>query len=76
MSSEKVRKKLIPVLKKLNLPTKIDFDAEKIIEVIKLDKKSAGDNITVIYSNEIGTFEMIKTDFNTLTNNLKEVKLG
>ncbi len=76
MSSKKVRDRLIPVLNKLNLPTFIDIDVDKMLETMKHDKKTAGDSITVIYSNEIGTYEMRSIDFDTLSRELKEVKLG
>ncbi len=76
MSSQEVRNRLIPVLNKLKLPTTIDYETEKLLEAMKLDKKTAGDSITVIYSNKIGTYEMCSIDFETLRRELKEVKLG
>jgi len=76
MVSPDVRNRLLTIYEKLNLPTKIDFDVDRIIELIKLDKKTAGDRITVINSNKIGTYEMRKIDFNTLSSELKEVKLS
>lgn len=58
MCSKSVKLKLLPVLRKLNLPTNIKVDKQKIYDAIALDKKKNGDNITVIFVNEIGQFEM------------------
>ena len=76
MCSFDVRNRLIKVLQKLNLPTSIDIEVSGLIDLIKLDKKSAGDSITLIYSDKIGTYNMCKKDFETLKEELKEVKLA
>lgn len=58
MCSESVRNKLLFVLKKLNLPTKIPYNLEKLKEAISHDKKMAGKKITVVFVEKIGQFEM------------------
>ncbi len=58
MSSDSVRKRLVKVLEKYNLPTKTDTSSSILLDYIKRDKKAKGDYITVIFSNEIGEFEM------------------
>lgn len=58
MCSDAVRPRLISVLKKLNLPTKTETDAETIINAMKHDKKMSGDKITVIFVPEVGSYEM------------------
>ena len=58
MCSDSVRAELIPVLKRVGLPTEIKYDKELIIEALKHDKKSADDSISVIYVPEIGKFEI------------------
>lgn len=58
MCSDEVRERLIPVLRKIGLPTEINYSAEKIISAVKHDKKMAGDRLTVIYVPEAGKFEM------------------
>lgn len=73
MCSNDTKKRLIKVLEKLNLPTKISFDKDKIIDAMKHDKKMAGDSITVVYVEEIGSFEMRTVKFHILANELKEV---
>ena len=63
MCSEAARERLIPVLKKLGLPTSLDYDVERIIEAIKHDKKLAGDKISVTYVKNIGEFELVSIPF-------------
>lgn len=58
MCSEKVRERLIPVLKKLNLPISFSAEPEKIIEAVAHDKKCSGNTLTVIRVPEIGKYEM------------------
>lgn len=73
MCSKDVRKRLIKVLEKLNLPTSIDYDTDKIIEAMRHDKKMSGDEITVIYVPKVGSFEMKQMPFSMLAENFKEV---
>lgn len=74
MCSNEIRKRLIKVLEKLNLPTKISFDSDKIIESMKHDKKISGDSITVITVDEIGSYKMEDIKFLELASKLKEVE--
>lgn len=60
MCSEKVRERLLAVLKSLSLPTSFDADSNEIIKAMYHDKKASADGITVIYVPEIGRFEMVK----------------
>ncbi|MBR6510209.1 MAG: 3-dehydroquinate synthase [Clostridia bacterium] len=70
MCSENVKARLLNVLNKLNLPTQIDFDTNKIYEAIKHDKKMAGEDITVVFCEEIGTFSMKNLKVSNLLNEL------
>ncbi len=70
MCSEKVRVRLLKVLKKLNLPTEFSYDKSKVLTAISHDKKADGKNLTVIFVPKIGTFEMKKIP---LEDFLKEV---
>ena len=72
MCSSAVRGRLIPVLKKLNLPTSNDFDTEKIISAMRHDKKLMGDDITVIFVPEVGKYEMREMPFDTFAKEIKE----
>lgn len=73
MCSKKVRERLLPVLKKLNLPTSFSYDINSIIDAVKHDKKMSGDEITVIYVATEGEFEMKKIAFSQFEKELKEV---
>ncbi len=63
MCSDAVRERLIPVLKRLNLPTELEIDKETLINAAKHDKKLSGDNITVVYVKTAGSFELKKMSF-------------
>ncbi|MBQ8868654.1 MAG: 3-dehydroquinate synthase [Oscillospiraceae bacterium] len=63
MCSEKVRTRLKAVLEKLNLPTELSANADEIVEACRHDKKAAGDDITIVYVEEIGSFELRKIPF-------------
>lgn len=71
MCSDAVRPRLINVLKKLGLPTSVNYDTDVIIEAMRHDKKMAGDEITVVYVQEIGSFEMKKMPFSLLAKEFK-----
>ena len=73
MCSKEVRERLLPVLKKLKLPTDVSYDTEKIFEAMSHDKKMSGDNITVVFVPEIGEFEMKTMPFSELERIFKEV---
>ncbi len=74
MCSDNIRKRLIKVLKRLNLPTEISLDTDKIIEAMKHDKKMSGDSITVITVDKIGSYKMEDIKFSELASKLKEVE--
>ena len=60
MCDEKIRPRVVNILKKCNLYNLIDFDWYKISEVMFHDKKADGDTVAVTTVNEIGKYE-IKT---------------
>ncbi|MBR2316205.1 MAG: 3-dehydroquinate synthase [Clostridia bacterium] len=72
MCSNEVRERLIPVLRKLNLPTEFSADYGMVAEAMKHDKKKSGDRITVIYVEEIGSFQMKDIGFDELAQIMKE----
>ncbi|MBQ8267116.1 MAG: 3-dehydroquinate synthase, partial [Clostridia bacterium] len=73
MCSESVRERLIPVLKKLNLPCEIECDTQKIIETMSHDKKMAGDMISVIRVEKVGSFDITKLVFASFADEIKAV---
>ncbi len=64
MCSREARGRLLRVLTKLGLPTRYDFDTEKIIEAASHDKKSDGGAVTAVIVDEIGScrFERLTPD--------------
>ena len=72
MCSENVRQRLLPVLEKLGLPTNLDYNAEKIIEIIKHDKKLAGDKISVTYVENIGEFRLVTLPFEDFAESIRK----
>ena len=66
MSSEKVRKRLIPLLRDMNLPTEIKVDTATAFKFMHHDKKGDGEGADAVFVDEVGSFRMEKTPFNTL----------
>ena len=60
MTSSEVKKRLLKVLEKYKLPTKIENDSEELFKYISLDKKRSGNNLTIIYVEKLGTYEIRK----------------
>lgn len=60
MCGEGVRERLIPILKKLNLPTESNFDIDKAFEAVSHDKKSTSSGIRAVFCEEIGTHTVKK----------------
>lgn len=54
--SEDVRRRLLPVLEKLGLPTDTDFDADAAMQAILHDKKGASDGVDVVFVPEVGAY--------------------
>ena len=73
MCSDKVRERLIVVLEKLNLPTVVNCETQKIIDTMSHDKKMAGDMISVVRVDDIGTFNITKLSFADFANEIKAV---
>jgi 3-dehydroquinate synthase len=60
MSAPAVRERLIPVLKKLNLPTETSFDREAALRALSHDKKGESGSISAVFVDEVGTYRMEK----------------
>ena len=58
MSSESVKARLIPVLKRVGLPTSHTYDKESIISAMMHDKKVKGNSISLVLVNETGKGEI------------------
>ena len=72
MSSDEVKTRLIPVLKKLGLPTEYKGDAEKLISAASHDKKFSGEKVTVITLPEIENFRFEEWSTAELFERMKE----
>ncbi len=66
LCGDEVKLKIKAALKKLNLPVEINVNADKIIELISHDKKKSGDGISVIWVEEIGSYEIRKMNLSEL----------
>lgn len=73
MCSEKVRKRLIPVLKKENLPETTNISFDDIIEAVMHDKKSEGNKVTTVNVAEAGSFVFETDDRDSLAEKYKKV---
>ncbi len=58
MCSTEVRQRLLPVLKKLSLPTVANFDIDSVINAMSHDKKVKDGKLTAVYVQHVGSFEM------------------
>lgn len=72
MSAPDVRARLIKVLKKLNLPTDITADIEKVKSAMLHDKKGDKQSVTVVRVKTAGEFELEKLSFDELFSELDE----
>ena len=60
MASNEVKERLVKLLEKYNLPTKVDVNNDKLFSLILHDKKRSGKNIDIVLVDKIGTYK-IKT---------------
>ena len=67
-SSDRVKEEIIDVLNKFNLPTKLNYDKDKVINLIKHDKKSNSTSISTVFVNEIGTYEIKDLSIEEISN--------
>lgn len=70
-SSKEVKKRLIPVLKKLSLPYSYDGDPESALSFIAHDKKCDGKTISIIFVDEVGSFRAEKMSTEDFLNSLR-----
>lgn len=68
MCSQSVRERLVPVLKKLNLKTEIDFDIERAFRALTHDKKMRKDYINAVFAEEVGSYEIKKLPLDEIKN--------
>ena len=71
MCTDKVRERLIPVLKKLGLPTSAEYDIDLCLDAVSHDKKAINDGISVVVVNEVGSFEITKMTVAEIKNKIQ-----
>ena len=67
---------LIDLLEAFGLPTQIDCGWESIVQAVGLDKKSAGDHITMIFLEEMGHAVPVKMEKEAVLESLRAVSGG
>ncbi len=70
MCDEKVRNRLVAVLKKVGLPYEIPYSLQELQEAMHHDKKMSGDSITVVRVEKVGEAVMPEMPFNEFVNSL------
>ncbi|MBQ0083812.1 MAG: 3-dehydroquinate synthase [Clostridiales bacterium] len=60
MCSENVKSRLLSVYKKLRLPTKTDYEKDKILQALSHDKKAEENGINAVFVDEIGSYRFKK----------------
>ena len=73
MCAKSVRDRLVPVLKKLSLPTECALSAEEIAVAMKHDKKADGASISAVFAESIGSYTQKKVSVDELTTLIKDV---
>lgn len=73
MCAPDIRKRLCAVLDKLKLPTKASAPVSQLLDVCRHDKKTAGNDITIVRVSEIGKAELEKMSFDKFESLVKEV---
>lgn len=72
MCSESVRKRLVPVLKKIGLPTEYSGDCVKMLECALHDKKFGSEGVSVVRVEKIGSFVFEKWNTDKLKSVLED----
>ncbi|MBQ2809713.1 MAG: 3-dehydroquinate synthase [Clostridia bacterium] len=73
MSAPEVRERLVRILEKYKLPTKISLDADALMDFMARDKKASGDEVTIVYCERLGSFEMKCIRLNEIKKYITEV---
>ena len=66
MSSDEVKKRLIPVLKNLSLPYEFNYDIKTLLPSVLHDKKADGSEIYLIKCDKIGSYREEKVDISSV----------
>ncbi len=70
MCSEPVKKELELILKKYQLPTEVKLNVDDLKQYLAHDKKMDGKEISIVYVEEVGSFEIKKVSLDFVENRL------
>ena len=73
MSSVSVRKRLIPVLEKLKLPTRVTCNKENALEALTHDKKVKNGKVSTIYVEKVGSYVIKDTNYGEFEKLIDEI---
>ena len=73
MCDGSVRERLLPILNRLGLPTKLPVDAETVLSFVSHDKKCSGKQVSVVYVPEVGRYEIQKREVSEFCNSVRPV---
>ena len=71
MCSPEVKSRLLPVLEEFKLPINADVEFGKISNAIIHDKKAAGDKITTVFVDKIGSYRFVTEEMSEFLSNLE-----
>ncbi|MCR4650965.1 MAG: 3-dehydroquinate synthase [Lachnospiraceae bacterium] len=73
MSSAEVRKELIPILDRLNLPTSCDVDGEEVYRMMCHDKKASGAMVSAVFCEKVGEYKLQDVTLVSLKDRVRSV---
>lgn len=72
LASPEVRARLLPLLKRVGLPTESPLSADEVLLAVSHDKKADGDSIRYIFVDKIGSFREERTSLSEFCRTVKE----
>ncbi len=75
MCAKTVRRRLVPLLEKLGLPTAASWDPDRVADALRHDKKLDGDKITVVMVEKLGAAELVELPLEEFETYVRGVKL-
>ena len=72
MSSDSVRKRLIPLLLEMNLPTSHSVDTESAFKFMRHDKKGNSTGTSAVFVDKIGSYRLKNVSFDALEKHIKD----
>ncbi len=75
MCAPEVRERLVKLYQKIGLPTKFPIHLDKLLQACRHDKKCAGERISIVFANEIGSYELRDMKFEEFTEFMKKAEI-